>query len=71
MPCCVQVKTVKGDSFETDAYFPANPPDQDQNDHTGLLHLSDATLLENSRARYLKDEIYTYAATTLVTALST
>ena len=57
-----EVETEKGDAFDTDTYFPANPPNQDQNDHTALLHLSDATLLANTKMRYAKDEIYTWSA---------
>lgn len=58
--------TSKGDEFQTDTYFPANPADVDQSDHTALLHLSDATLLHNTRMRYLRDDIYTYVGPILV-----
>ena len=61
-----QIETEAGDKFETDLFFPANPAGQDYNDHTALLHLSDATLLENSRIRYLKDEIYTFVGPILI-----
>ena len=61
-----EVETEKGDAFDTDTYFPANPPNQDQNDHTALLHLSDATLLANTKMRYAKDEIYTFVGPILV-----
>ena len=61
-----QVETTKGDIFQTDTYFPANPPDVDQSDHTALLFLSDATLLHNTRQRYLRDDIYTYVGPILV-----
>ena len=61
-----QIETVSGDKFETDLFFPANPEGQDYNDHTALLHLSDATLLENSRIRYAKDEIYTFVGPILI-----
>ena len=61
-----QVVTSKGDEFQTDTYFPANPTDVDQSDHTALLHLSDATLLHNTRMRYLRDDIYTYVGPILV-----
>ena len=61
-----QIETVSGDKFETDLFFPANPEGQEYNDHTALLHLSDATLLENSRIRYAKDEIYTFVGPILI-----
>jgi len=61
-----QIMTEKGDSVETDLFFPANPPNQDFNDHTALVYLSDATLLENSRIRYAKDEIYTFVGPILI-----
>ena len=61
-----QVTTVDGQSFDTDAYFPANPADQCHSDHTALLHLSDATLLANTKARYANDDIYTYVGPILV-----
>ena len=63
--CQVQVVATK-ECFETDAYFPANPPDQLHSDHTALLHLSDATLLANTKARYIEDDIYTYVGPILV-----
>ena len=62
----ISVVTSKGDEFQTDTYFPANPADVDQSDHTALLHLSDATLLHNTRMRYLRDDIYTYVGPILV-----
>ena len=62
----ISVVTSKGDEFQTDTYFPANPDGIDQSDHTALLHLSDATLLHNTRMRYLRDEIYTYVGPILV-----
>ena len=62
----ISVVTSKGDEFQTDTYFPANPDGVDQSDHTALLHLSDATLLHNTRMRYLRDEIYTYVGPILV-----
>ena len=65
-PHCRQVETIKGDTFQTDTFFPANPPDVDETDHTALLHLSDATLLHNTRLRYMRDEIYTYVGPILV-----
>ena len=37
-----------------------------QSDHTALLHLSDATLLANSKERYALDEIYTFVGPILV-----
>lgn len=62
----ISVVTSKGEEFQTDTYFPANPADVDQSDHTALLHLSDATLLHNTRMRYLRDDIYTYVGPILV-----
>ena len=62
----ISVVTSRGDRFQTDTYFPANPDGVDQSDHTALLHLSDATLLHNTRMRYLRDEIYTYVGPILV-----
>ena len=56
----------KGQRVETDLFFPANPPGQDFNDHTSLIYLSDATLMENSRIRYARDEIYTALGTIVV-----
>ena len=61
-----QIETEAGDKFETDLFFPANPPGQNQNDHTALMHLSDATLLANSKDRYAIDEIYTFVGPILV-----
>ena len=61
-----QIETKAGDKFETDLFFPANPPGQDFNDHTSLIYLSDAALLENSRLRYAKDEIYTFVGPILI-----
>jgi len=61
-----QIETETGDKFETDLFFPANPPGQHQNDHTALLHLSDASLLANSKERYAADEIYTFVGPILV-----
>jgi myosin heavy subunit len=61
-----QIETEAGDKFETDLFFPANPPGQMQNDHTALLHLSDATLLANTKERYAADEIYTFVGPILV-----
>ena len=63
-----QIETKAGDKFETDLFFPANPPGQDFNDHTSLIYLSDAALLENSRLRYAKDEIYTFVGPILICA---
>ena len=61
-----QIETEAGDKFETDLFFPANPPGQNQNDHTALLHLSDAALLANTKERYADDEIYTFVGPILV-----
>ena len=61
-----QIETDDGSKFETDLFFQANPKGQDFNDHTSLIYLSDATLLENSRVRYAKDEIYTFCGPLLV-----
>jgi myosin heavy subunit len=61
----VEVESTKAE-YETDVFFPANPPGQDFNDHTALVYLSDATLLENSRIRYAKDEIYTFVGPILI-----
>ena len=60
------METTKGDTFQTDTYFPANPPGVDTNDHTALLYLSDATLLHNTRQRYMRDDIYTFVGPILV-----
>ena len=35
-------------------------------DNTALVHLNDATILENLRARHEADEIYTYTASVLL-----
>jgi len=61
-----QIETEAGDKFETDLFFPANPPGTTQSDHTALLHLSDAALLENTRCRYAQDDIYTFVGPILV-----
>ncbi len=61
-----QIETEAGDRFETDLFFPANPKGQSFNDHTALLYLSDATLLENSKVRYAQDEIYTFVGPILI-----
>ncbi|KOO21444.1 myosin-like protein [Chrysochromulina tobinii] len=61
-----QIETETGDKYETDLFFPANPVGHHQSDHTALLHLSDATLLANSKERYALDEIYTFVGPILV-----
>ena len=61
-----QIETDDGSKFETDLVFQANPTGQEFNDHTSLIYLSDATLLENSRVRYAKDEIYTFVGPILI-----
>lgn len=61
-----KVETQTGELIETDLFYPANPPDVDHNDHTGLVYLSDATLLYNTKVRYAKDEIYTFVGPILV-----
>jgi len=61
-----KVLTDKNELIDTDLFYPANPPDQDHNDHTGLLYLSDAALLSNTRIRYNKDEIYTFVGPILI-----
>ena len=61
-----QIETDTGDKFETDLFFPANPPGQNHNDHTALLHLSDAALLSNTKERYQNDDIYTFVGPILV-----
>lgn len=61
-----QIETAKGEQVETDLFYPANPPDVDHSDHTGLLYLSDAALLYNTKVRYAKDDIYTFVGPILV-----
>jgi len=46
--------------------FPANPFDQFAPDHCALIHLNEPCVLENSRGRYLSDQIYTYVGKILV-----
>lgn len=43
-------------------------PDQDVPDHCQLMHLSQPTLLENTRKRYEQDKIYTYVGAIRATA---
>ena len=50
--------------------FPANPTGSIANDHCALIHLNEPCILENTRLRYNKDEIYTYTGKILV-ALNT
>eukprot|EP00931_Biecheleriopsis_adriatica_P032680 TRINITY_DN1903_c0_g1_i3.p1 TRINITY_DN1903_c0_g1~~TRINITY_DN1903_c0_g1_i3.p1 ORF type:complete len:1260 (-),score=358.72 TRINITY_DN1903_c0_g1_i3:147-3926(-) len=40
--------------------------DSTSQDNTSLVHLNDATILENLEARHKKDEIYTYTASVLL-----
>nr|XP_018907135.1 PREDICTED: myosin heavy chain 95F isoform X1 [Bemisia tabaci] len=40
--------------------------DRDVNDNCALMHLNEATLLNNIRLRYMKDKIYTYVANILI-----
>ena len=46
--------------------FAANPKDNFANDHCALIHLNEPCILENSRGRYMTDEIYTYTGKILV-----
>lgn len=61
-----KVQTDKGDLIDTDVFYPANPPNQSHSDHTGLLFLSDATLLANTKIRYANDDIYTFVGPILI-----
>jgi myosin-6 len=50
-----------------DAVYPAEDEDaKPVEDNCALMYLNEATLLENLRKRYLKDEIYTYTANILL-----
>ncbi|GFS73987.1 myosin heavy chain 95F [Trichonephila clavipes] len=40
--------------------------DKDVDDNCGLMHLNEATLLNNIRLRYKRDQIYTYVANILI-----
>jgi len=46
--------------------FAANPTGTSAPDHCALLHLNEPSVLENSRARFLKDNIYTYTGKILI-----
>ena len=46
--------------------FPANPAGSTAPDHCGLIHLNEPSILENSRARYASDDIYTYTGKILI-----
>jgi hypothetical protein len=46
--------------------YPANPADDAPGDHSALIHLNEPCILENTRQRYAKDEIYTYTGRILV-----
>ena len=46
--------------------FAANPADTTAPDHCALIHLNDPCILENSRARFKDDHIYTYVGHILI-----
>lgn len=46
--------------------FPANADGATANDHCALIHLNEPCILENTRLRYDKGEIYTYTGKILV-----
>jgi len=46
--------------------FPANVQGLTTNDHCALIHLNEPCVLENSKLRFLRDEIYTYTGKILV-----
>ena len=46
--------------------FSANAADSVATDHCGLIHLNEPCILENSKLRYMADEIYTYTGKILV-----
>lgn len=52
---------------ELDRAYPAEEYDsKDVDDNCALMHLNEATLLNNIRIRYQKDKIYTYVANILI-----
>ncbi|XKL69082.1 hypothetical protein PGB90_006851 [Kerria lacca] len=54
-------------SCELDRAYPAEEYDsKDVDDNCSLMHLNEATLLNNIRIRYQKDKIYTYVANILI-----
>ncbi|XP_065211254.1 myosin heavy chain 95F-like isoform X1 [Planococcus citri] len=54
-------------SCELDRAYPAEEYDsKDVDDNCALMHLNEATLLNNIRLRYQKDKIYTYVANILI-----
>ena len=46
--------------------FPRNPPETTAPDHCALIYLNDPCILENSRARYSDDKIYTFVGHILI-----
>ncbi|CAL1285121.1 unnamed protein product [Larinioides sclopetarius] len=52
-------------SYES-AYAAEELDDKDVDDNCGLMHLNEATLLNNIRLRYNRDQIYTYVANILI-----
>ena len=51
---------------KTQQRVPASSLPPEGQDNTALVHLNDATILENLRARHEADEIYTYTASVLL-----
>ncbi|XP_011152240.2 myosin heavy chain 95F isoform X2 [Harpegnathos saltator] len=49
-----------------DEVYPAGEYTKDVEDNCALMYLNEATLLNNVRARYFKDSIYTYVANILI-----
>ncbi|XP_012276593.1 myosin heavy chain 95F isoform X2 [Orussus abietinus] len=49
-----------------DEVYPAGEYTKDVEDNCALMYLNEATLLNNVRARYFKDRIYTYVANILI-----
>ncbi len=46
--------------------FAANPPGSTASDHCALIHLNEPSVLENSRQRFMSDDIYTYTGKILI-----
>ena len=51
---------------ERSGLLAGNQPGSTASDHTALLHMNEASVLENSRLRFLADDIYTLVGTILV-----
>lgn len=49
-----------------DCVYPSEEEEKDVDDNCALMYLNEATLLNNIRLRYQKDQIYTYVANILI-----